>query len=100
MAWLNIFNSLIIPEMAKQVFKKELGHYFKIQVQLFHWIYTMDPIYGHLRHGLKNGLHAVSKGKLADNFLLSLAKVNLPGVLANGLGQLDVAAILIADIVE
>ena len=54
----------------------------------------------HLRHGLKDGLYTIAKGELINYFLLSFAKINLPSILANSLGQLDVATVLIADIVE
>ena len=54
----------------------------------------------HLRHGLKDGLYTIAKGELVNYFLLSFAKINLPSILANSLGQFNVATVLIADIVE
>ena len=52
------------------------------------------------RHGLKDGLDTIAKGKLVNYFLFSLAKIDFPSVLANSLRQLDIATVLIADIVE
>ena len=52
------------------------------------------------RHGLKDGLNTIAKGELVNYFLFSLAKIDFPSVLTNSLRQLDIATVLIADIVE
>ena len=52
------------------------------------------------RHGLEDGLNTISEGELVDNVLLGLVKVDLPGVLARGSGQLDIAVVVVAQVVE
>jgi hypothetical protein len=47
-----------------------------------------------LRHGLKDGFDAVSEGKLVDDFLFRLVEVDLPRVLAVGLGKLHFVVVL------
>ena len=48
----------------------------------------------HSRHGLEYALYPVSQGELVYDLLVALLEVDLPGVLAVGLGELHVAAVL------
>ena len=52
------------------------------------------------RHGLIDGLNAVSEGKLINNLLAWLVKVNLPALLSLGVRKVDLSSILIAQIME
>ena len=51
-------------------------------------------------HGLVDGLNAVSEGKLINNLLAWLVKVNLPALLPLGVREVDLSSILIAQIME
>ncbi len=57
-------------------------------------------ITSHSRHGLEDALDAVSEGELVYDLLLGELEVDLPGVLAVGFGQLHVAGVLLAQVVE
>ena len=52
------------------------------------------------RHGLVDGLDPVSEGKLVHQLLGRLLKVDLPALLALGVGQDHVAVVLFAQVVE
>ena len=52
------------------------------------------------RHGLVDGLDAVSHGELVDDFLSRLVEVDLPGVVPFGCRQLHVAPFLLAQEME
>ena len=49
---------------------------------------------------MEDRLYPVSEGKLVNDFLLGALEVDLPGVLPVGLGQLHVAAVVLAEVVE
>ena len=49
---------------------------------------------------MEDSLDAVSEGELVDDLLLRVLEVHLPRVLAVGLGQLDHALVIFAQIVE
>ena len=49
---------------------------------------------------MEDGFDSVSQGKLVDNFLLRLVKVDLPGVFARGIWQLDIPRVLITKVME
>lgn len=54
-----------------------------------------------LRHGLIDGLHSVTHGKLIDNLLRGLLKVDLPCIVPFGVGDLHHTIVLdICHIVE
>ena len=52
------------------------------------------------RHGLIDGLNAVSEGKFIHNLLAGLVKVDLPTLLPLGIWQVDLTRVLLAEIVE
>ena len=52
------------------------------------------------RHGLVDGLDAVSQSELVDNLLARLVKVNLPALLPLGVREVDLSSILITQIME
>jgi hypothetical protein len=52
------------------------------------------------RHGLVDGLDAISHGKLVNNFLGRRVEVYFPSVVTLRLGQFHSAAILFAQMVE
>lgn len=46
------------------------------------------------RHGLVDGFHPIAHGKLIHDLLCRLIKVNLPGVVPFGVGDLHHAVVL------
>ena len=52
------------------------------------------------RHGLVDGLDAVSQSELVDNLLARLVKVDLPALLSLGVREVDLASILLTQIME
>ena len=60
----------------------------------------LATLYSNSRHGLEDGLDPVSERELVDDLLLGVLEVDLPRVLAVRLGQLDVAPVLLAEVVE
>ena len=51
-------------------------------------------------HGLVDGLDAVAQRELVHNLLAGLVEVNLPALLALGVGQVDLAGVLLTQVVE
>lgn len=48
----------------------------------------------YIRHGLVDGLHSVAHGKLINNLLWSLLKVNFPCVIPFSIGNFNYAIVL------
>ena len=51
-------------------------------------------------HGLVDGLDAVAQRELVHDLLAGLVEVNLPALLALGVGQVDLAGVLLTQVVE
>ena len=51
-------------------------------------------------HGLVDGLDAVAQRELVHDLLAGLVEVNLPALLPLGVGQVDLASVLLAQVVE